>query len=966
MINAILTISLTGSAVMLIWLVAGRLFQKRLSAIWHDRFLRVALFFMLAPLGPLWKYAQSAFWIFVSGNTVEIPPVMQTPPVVTPSPVIGVLTPTLPTVTPELPAAPTVPHTVSVSPDLFQALTVIWLLGAAATLVYKLWCYVRFRRLLNGVRTPLSDHQLEVFQRCCQELRVDNSICVDIFPDLPSPMATGLVWPTILLPDDDLSDAQLRCVFLHELTHIKRRDLWIRLFSLCGVVIHWYNPLMHLLNQKLKEYSEQSCDEQVAAAMSREERLTYGDMLLRLAARSSFGPSEWAVPLSTKESIQQRLSRIIKAGHWTRTDKAVALVTAVGLMLCGIVAACSAQEPLSVTEDNAPAQQEQLPPASETEDVPVPSEPTREFPEAARYGYAQALTDINWENFRAKITETETRSLDQYLPILTGGEFIWLRRDPADEDLHTQQKTTIQGMLDIQNQANSYPPKIVFVESILFADLFQRGEENMCLLLPHLGYQWLILHEEDGTFYGIDMPVRWFGSVQKDGLYASSGGAAHTYYHRMTFENGDYTESDLAAVHDNVLYLDGEPQSDTAYQAWKREHIKSEAPWYYPSGAFFNQGTEPTPADTPEPSAELPKAEDTPVSSPADLPPVQPATNTVTIGGVTYETYTDNLGTLRLKNSVGNPDELYITELLSLDTLVDGKYPVNSRGETYGLASLSDYVGASPELIAVTTRDAAQNTLSGYLWWEDYYADFSDPDVAAKYEPFYSDASWLNVPYSEPIFGWYIPLYDSEHNQIGVYGAGQETLHAQSGQIRSLEDAARATDPAPVTNTIQTDEMEEAVTLTGGAIIVDGIAYPRPANNHGRDIIYEHLGDVSRMEQHLLDSLPNGTYPQNSKGEYYGSDEFSNYLNIEPDLILATGTDGQEGYVWWEDTKLRFTCLDDLDKVVWNEDGYLIPLYDCEHNQIGWKQERTPFYNVNGDSIQITKETVDVLKSLLS
>ena len=90
------------------------------------------------------------------------------------------------------------------------------------------------------------------------------------------------------------------------------------------------------------------------------------------------------------------------------------------------------------------------------------------------------------------------------------------------------------------------------------------------------------------------------------------------------------------------------------------------------------------------------------------------------------------------------------------------------------------------------------------------------------------------------------------------------------------------------------------------------------------------------------------------------------HLNLEPDLILATGTDGQEGYVWWEDAKLRFECLDDLDKVIWNEEGYLIPLYDCERNQIGWKQERTPFYNVNGDSIQITKETVDVLKSLLS
>ena len=959
MINAILTMGLTGSAVMLTWLVAERLFRTRLSAVWHDRFLRVALFFMLVPLGPLWKCVQASFWTFVSGNTVEVPPVMQTAPVITPSPVIGVLTPGIPTITPELPAAPAVPHTVSVSPDLFQMLTVIWFMGAAAMLGYKLWCYARFRRLLSGERRPLSDRQSEVFQACRRELKVGSRISVDISPDLPSPLATGLLRPTILLPDGALSDAQLRCVFLHELTHIKRRDLWMRFFALCGVVIHWYNPLMHLLNHKLKEHSEQSCDEQVAAAMSREERLTYGDMLLRLAARSTLGPSEWAVTLSTKESIQQRLGRIVKAGHWTRTDKAVALVTAIGLMLCGIAAACSAQEPLSVTEDKPSAQQEQLTaPTGEAEAPPVPSEPERVLPEAARYGHAQALTDINWENFRTKITETEAQALDTYLPILNGGEFLWLRND----DTHTPQKTTIQEMLDTQHHANFYTPELVFVESILFSDLFQRGEENMCLLLPHLGYQWLILHEEDGTFYGIDMPVRWFCSVQKDGLYAGSGGAAHTYYHRMTFENGDYTESDLAEVHENVLYLNGEPQSDAAYQAWKREHIKPEAPWYYPSGALFNQGIEPTPADTPEPSAEPPKAEDTPASSPADLPPVQPAANTVTIGGVTYETYADNLGTVRLKNSVGNPDELYITELLSLDTLVDGKYPVNSRGETYGLASLADYVGEFPMLMAVDHVDAMGNHLSGYLWWEDYYADLSDPDAAARYAPFSQDFSWLNLPMDTHTEGFYVPLYSAEHEQIGVYALEQQEIETQSWEISALEQQTVPAEPGSAS--FKNEEMAETAHITQGSIIIDGVAHPRPANNHGTYVIYG--GTLAPHQQAILDALPNGAYPKNSREEYYGSDEVSSYLNIEPDLILATGTDGQEGYVWWEDAKLRFERLDDLDKVIWNEEGYLIPLYDSEHNQIGWKQERTPSYKVNGDYIQITSETVDALRALLA
>ena len=689
MINAILTMSLTGSAVMLTWLVAGRLFQKRLSAIWHDRFLRVSLFFMLVPLGPLWEYIKSSFWIFVSGNTVEIPPVMQTTPVITPSPVIGMLAPTIPTVTPELPAAPAVPHTVSVSPGLFQTLTVIWLLGAAATLVYKLWCYVRFRRLLTGIRTPLSDHQYEVFQTCRRELKIDSRISVAISPDLPSPLATGLLRPTILLPDGELSDAQLRCVFLHELTHIKRRDLWGRFFALCGVVVHWYNPLMHLLNQKLKEHSEQSCDEQVAAAMSREERLTYGDMLLRLVARSSFGPSEWAVTLSTKESIQQRLSRIVKAGHWTRTDKAVALITAAGLMLCGIAAACSAQEPLKIQ------------------------------------------------------------------------------------------------------------------------------------------------HEQEASF--------------------------------------------------------------------ETERVQ------------------------------LPNSLVADIESPFDL--------IMEINGKEYAYYLDNRGVSRLKDALGNGDMLANGDYLVLPTLENGRYPVNSKGETYGYQQLADFVGQSPDLVAVIDGLDLSGTkeINGYIWWEDYFAAFSDPKVAAKYEPSPDDIL-KDARAGRDAEWWRIPLYDAEHNLIGTYDTYEGKYLTHGNLVWRMQNDSQIK-----------AESKEITELS----------------NHGKHLQEVPYSYLNQKERELLAELPGGMYPKNSKEEYYGPSQLKNYLQVEPDLISAIGTEGQEGFVWWEDTELYFRTVAELDAVTWTDDGYLIPLYDSEHIQIGWKESRIGIAGADAPVVNLNRQTVEAIKAQL-
>jgi len=950
MINTLLTMTLTGSTVVLAWLAADKLAGKRLSPIWHERILRLALLFMLVPVGSVWTEVSKLWSVGVMSHAqTSLPGTMPAPPAMVPDTVIAVLPGVLPEVT-VVPPAQSVQMTVSA--DIFLALTIFWGMGAAVTLLRKLWAYRRFKKLLRGERNPLPEDVYAVFERSKKELGAGKGITAFVVEGLPTPMVVGLLCPTVLLPRSELSETELRCLFLHELTHIRRHDLWVRFFALLAVVLHWYNPLVYLLDRALKERGEQSCDERVARPMSPEERLVYGGMLLKLAAEPGLKSTGWAVTLSTRESVRKRLGSIIKAGHWTTTDKVVALFVAVGLILCGVMVACSVREPIGVAPVSVPQVREET--VSTPESKPQPEQETleRRTPEVARYGHAKALTEMDWENMKVHLTEGEAQALDIYLPVLEGETFLWLTEGE-------QVETDFQGLLDSMFRADGYQSETVYVEAVLFADLFQRGEENMCVLLPHLGYYWIILHRENGVFYAIDLPVRWFGDVQKDGLYAGSGGASHSHYKRLRFEQGTYYEVDLAEVRDGVLYIEGEAKSAAEYEAWKKANLTQEAFWYVPSGARYG-------VETAEPEGEyVADSEMIVPQEPSEepqskLPAGQAAEHTATIGGVDYETYVDNLGTMRLKDSVGEADRLYITDLFKLDSLVDGKYPVNSLGETYGWAELADYVGEAPKLMAVDGSAVC------YVWWEDYYADFSDPAVAERYESYYTDVNWLGVSEAEPISGWYIPLYDAQHREIGKYPMERTVSYAESSEIRALEDAARREEGEPHVDTIQTDEMEEPVPLTGGAVIVDGVAYPRPANNHGQAVISDLSGGLAPHEQAVLDALPNGTYPQNSRGEYYGSDEVAFWLNIEPDLILATGTEGQEGYVWWEDTKIRFERLADLEKVVWNEEGYLIPLYDSEHIQIGWKQEETPFYNVNGDFIQITQETVDALRALLS
>lgn len=86
--------------------------------------------------------------------------------------------------------------------------------------------------------------------------------------------------------------------------------------------------------------------------------------------------------------------------------------------------------------------------------------------------------------------------------------------------------------------------------------------------------------------------------------------------------------------------------------------------------------------------------------------------------------------------------------------------------------------------------------------------------------------------------------------------------------------------------------------------------------------------------------LVNGQYPVNSKGETYGSEYFARELGC-PDLISAYNDDDQEGYIAREENDYpKFaTSEEGWAYTNWCEEnnigGWLIPLYDKEHNEIG-------------------------------
>ena len=197
---------------------------------------------------------------------------------------------------------------------------------------------------------------------------------------------------------------------------------------------------------------------------------------------------------------------------------------------------------------------------------------------------SQYLAEIDWRSMKGRFSDEDMEAIHRNLPALEGGEVTWIYRSAEEQDiyLHDTKQTTLQGIVDQWCKESNRESEKIVVNSFLFADVFGSGKKDICLLIEHFGWYWMILHQEAGVIYAIDMPVRWFEGVQTDGLYCGSGGAFEAYYKRMSFANGDYTEESVADVLYGVLYIDGVEQSDAVYQDWKDTYIKEEAVWHTP------------------------------------------------------------------------------------------------------------------------------------------------------------------------------------------------------------------------------------------------------------------------------------------------------------------------------------------------------------------------------------------------
>lgn len=176
--------------------------------------------------------------------------------------------------------------TPKLSIKLLDLFAYVWFAGMCIYLIIVVNSYIIYIVRKHQKAVVITENS--VLDDVKKELKIKRKIKFRMSPDIQSPMLVGALFPAIYIPCREIPVEHMRMVFLHELTHYKRKDLLIKWLSLLVNAVHWFNPLAYLLCANVSEACEVSCDMAVTKKMSDEQQKVYMNTILDLAGGEKY------------------------------------------------------------------------------------------------------------------------------------------------------------------------------------------------------------------------------------------------------------------------------------------------------------------------------------------------------------------------------------------------------------------------------------------------------------------------------------------------------------------------------------------------------------------------------------------------------------------------------------------------------------------------------------------------------
>jgi len=228
-------------------------------------------------------------------------------------------------------------------PKLMDLLYYAWTLVVAVLLARLAALHFLFVGSILKRRPVLRQEILETLQECKEELGLN--VPIDIFESdsARSPALLGFFRPRLLLPErmtQTFTLEELRMVFLHELTHLRRHDIVMCYVLKILDILYFFNPFTWLASRCFRAEMECACDELTLAGERGKYALPYGRVIVKLLegySENRLIPGTAGILEGPKSILKRRLTMIARddrggSPRWTGITLAMTLILGVAFL----------------------------------------------------------------------------------------------------------------------------------------------------------------------------------------------------------------------------------------------------------------------------------------------------------------------------------------------------------------------------------------------------------------------------------------------------------------------------------------------------------------------------------------------------------------------------------------------------------------------------------------------------------
>jgi|GEM_PF-3347240 len=222
---------------------------------------------------------------------------------------------------------------------------IVWITGAIVFLLVNAVNILRFmhriRRCRHGKSKILEDllSDVRAFMGIKSSAKITECEYVD------TPVVVGAVSPKILIPiglKDSLDKSSLRLIIMHELLHIKRKDILKNYIWIVAKAVHWFNPLVWLAHDAYLGDLEISLDNMVMHRVSESCAYRYAESIIK-TLRMSNQRAKNAATVSfcrNKGNIRKRVENMINPSKKLKSASVVAGVIVIIMLVSCFTTAC--------------------------------------------------------------------------------------------------------------------------------------------------------------------------------------------------------------------------------------------------------------------------------------------------------------------------------------------------------------------------------------------------------------------------------------------------------------------------------------------------------------------------------------------------------------------------------------------------------------------------------------------------